>query len=55
LDLQLPMQSVAITIKVAISNPTHDEVYSMQHYVINFSETYGRPVVFSIYSYFLHE
>ena len=36
LDLQLPMQSVPITIKVAIWNPTNDEMYSMQHYVIKF-------------------
>ena len=35
-DLQLPMQSVPITTKVSSSNPTHGEVYSMQHYVIKF-------------------
>ena len=35
LDLQLPMQSVLpITIKIVSSNPTHGEVYLMQHYVI---------------------
>ena len=34
--LQLPMQSVPITIKVVSSNPAHGEVYSLQHYVINF-------------------
>ena len=36
LDLQLPVQSVPITTKVASSNPILDEVYSMQHYVIKF-------------------
>ena len=28
---KLPMQSVSITTKVVSSNPTHDEVYSIQH------------------------
>jgi hypothetical protein len=36
LDLQLPVQSVQITIKVVSSNPTHGEVYSIQLYVIKF-------------------
>ena len=36
MDLQLPMQSVPITINVVNSNPAHDEVYSIQHYVIKF-------------------
>ena len=36
LVLQLPMQSVYITTKVVSSNPVHDEVYSIQHYVITF-------------------
>jgi len=36
LDLQLPMQSVPITTKVVSSNPAHGEVYSIQHYVIEF-------------------
>ena len=35
-DLQLPMQSVPITTKVVSSNTVHDEVYSIQHYVIKF-------------------
>jgi hypothetical protein len=30
LDLQLPMQSVAITTDVVSSNLAHDEVYSIQ-------------------------
>jgi len=34
LHLQLPMQSVPITTNVVSSNPTHGEVYSIQHYVI---------------------
>ena len=36
LNLQLPMQSVPITTKVVSSNPVHDEVCSMQHYVTKF-------------------
>ena len=39
LDLLLPVQSVSITTKVVSSNPEHDEVYSIQHYVINLSVT----------------
>ena len=35
LDLQLPVQSVPITINVVSSN-SHDGVYSIQHYVIKF-------------------
>ena len=34
--LQLPLQSVHITTKVMTSNAVHDEVYSIQHYVIKF-------------------
>ena len=36
LDLQLPVQSVPITIKVVGSNPVHGEVYSIKHHVIKF-------------------
>ena len=36
LDLQLPVQSVPIATKVVSSNPVHDEVYSIQRYVIKF-------------------
>jgi hypothetical protein len=36
LDLPLPMQSVPITNIVVSSNPTHGEVYSVQHNVIKF-------------------
>ena len=35
-DLQLPVQSVPITTKVMSSNPVHDDVYLIQHYVIKF-------------------
>ena len=36
LDLQQPVQSVPITTNVVSSNLIHDEVYSIQHYVIKF-------------------
>ena len=36
MDLQLPVQSVPVTTIVVSSNPVHDEVYSIQHYVIKF-------------------
>ena len=36
MDLQLPVQSVPITTKVVSSNLVHGEVYSIQHYVIEF-------------------
>ena len=36
LDLQPPMESVPITTNVLSLNPAHGEVYSIQHYVINF-------------------
>jgi hypothetical protein len=32
----LPVQSVPITTKVMSSNPTHGDVYSVQHYLIKF-------------------
>jgi hypothetical protein len=35
LDLQLPMQSVPITTNMSL-NPTHGEMYSIQHFVIKF-------------------
>jgi hypothetical protein len=37
LDLQLPAQSVHMTIKVVSSNPAHGEVYLIQHYAIKVS------------------
>ena len=36
LDLQLLVQSVPITTKIVGSNLAHDEVYSIQHFVIKF-------------------
>ena len=36
LDLQLPMQLMPITTNMVSSNHAHDELYSMQHYVIKF-------------------
>jgi hypothetical protein len=36
LDLQLPVQSVPMTTKVVSSKPFYGEVYSIQHYVIEF-------------------
>jgi hypothetical protein len=36
LDLQIHVQSVPITTKVASSNPSHGEVYSIKQYVIKF-------------------
>jgi hypothetical protein len=35
------MLSVPITTNVVSSNPTHGEVYSVQHYVISLSATCG--------------
>jgi hypothetical protein len=42
LDLQLPVQSVPITTNFVSSNPIHDEVYSIQHYVIKFVSDFGQ-------------
>ena len=36
LDIQLPAQSVPTTTKILSSNLVHDEVYSIQQYVIKF-------------------
>jgi hypothetical protein len=44
LDLQLPVQSVSITINVVSSNPVHGEVYSMEHYVIKFVSAFLRAL-----------
>ena len=32
----LPVQSVPVTTEAVSSNPTHGEVYSIQHYVVKF-------------------
>ena len=34
--VELPLPSVPITTNVVSSNPAHDDVYSIQHYVIKF-------------------
>ena len=47
LDLLLPVQSVHITTKVEILNPTHGKVYSVQHYVKMILMTCGRQVSFT--------
>ena len=44
MDLQLPVQSVPITTNVISSNPTHGEVYSIQHYVIKFASDLRQQV-----------
>jgi hypothetical protein len=36
LDLQLPVQLRTVTTNVVSSNPAHGEMYSKQHYVIEF-------------------
>jgi hypothetical protein len=36
LKIQLPMQSVPIITNIVSLNPTHGEVYSIQHYDIKF-------------------
>jgi hypothetical protein len=33
---KLPMQSVPITTNIVSLNPTHGEIYEIQHYVIKF-------------------
>ena len=50
LDLQLPVQSVPISpLKLWNSNPTHCEMYSIQHYVIKFVSDLRQVVVYYIY------
>jgi len=46
---------VPITTEVVSLNPTHGEVYLIQHYVIKFVVIYDRSVVFSVSSGFLHQ
>jgi hypothetical protein len=55
LDLQPPMQSVPMATKVVSFNPTHGEVYSIQHYVIKFVSDLQQSVIFSMYSCFLNQ
>jgi len=49
------MQLVPITIKVVNSNPTHGEMYSIQHYVIKFVSDLQQVGGFSVYSGFLYQ
>jgi hypothetical protein len=53
--LQLPVQSMPITTKVVSSNPVHDDVYWMLHYVMKFVSDLRQVAVFSEYSGFLHQ
>ena len=48
LDLQLPVQSVPITTKVVSSNLVHDEVYSIQDYVIKLVSDLRQVSVFPL-------
>ena len=46
-DLQLQVQSVAITTKVVSSKPVHGKAFSIQHYVIKFvSDGFLRVLLF---------
>ena len=47
LDLQLHIQSVHIITEVLSSNPTQDDVHSMQYYLITFVRNLRQVVVFS--------
>jgi len=51
----VPVESVSITTKVVSSNPVHDEVYLIQHYVIKFVSDLHWSKVFSEYSSFLRQ
>ena len=55
LDLYLPLQSVPIATRAVSSNPADAEVYSMQHYVMEFVSDLRRSVVFTGYSCFLDQ
>jgi hypothetical protein len=58
LYLQLPVQSVPITIKVVSSNPTHGKVCSIQHYVIKSDSDLRQMVVSSsnkTYHHYINE
>ena len=51
LDIKLPVQSVPIITKVVSMNinPAHDEVYSIQHYVIKSVNDFRQVMVYSRY------
>ena len=55
LDLQLTVESVLITSNVMRSNPIHDEMYSIQHYVIKFVSDSRQVSSFLGFSDFLHQ
>jgi len=42
------VQSVPTTINVVNSNPFHDEVYSIQHYVIKFVSDLGQEILLKV-------
>ena len=44
---QLPIQSVPITTNIESLNPTHGEMYSLQHYVIKLVSDLRQVSVFS--------
>ena len=46
-DFQLQAQSVPINTNAVSSNPAHGKVYSIQLYMIHFSATSDRTMVFS--------
>ena len=55
LYLQLPVQSVPITIKVVSSNPAHGKVCSIQHYVIKSDSDLRQMVVSSTNKTYHHD
>ena len=51
----VPGQAVPVTIKVVSSNLVHGDMYSMQHYVINFVSDLQQISLFSGYSDSRHQ
>ena len=51
----LPVKSMPITTQVVTLNPTHDQVYSIQHYVIKFVSDLWLLYGFLLNSGFLHQ
>ena len=54
-EITTTYQSVSNTTKLVSLNPAHGEVYSIQHYVINFVSDLREVGVFSVYSGFLYQ
>ena len=54
-EMTTTYQSVSNTTKLVSLNPAHVEVYSIQHYVINFVSDLREVGVFSVYSGFLYQ